>query len=442
MTERHPLLARQLARCIEGDVPTSLGQLLSKVDEAYRSWDEERRLLERSMEISSRELLQVNSELRAVLSAFPDLFLWVDRGGRIVDVKVGDTEDPFLSRDDMVGQNLGTLHGSKVGQKFVEAYERARVERAPTGFEYDLPGADPKRVHDARFFALDDDQVFVILRDVTDTRRVELAEAASRAKSDFLANMSHELRTPLHGILSFAGFGRKRTARDEAQAKLLQYFSAIEQSGGTLLQLVDELLDVAKLDSGMMRFEFAPMDIRDVVSKEVDHFHSQLSDRRLAIEHTLPDEPMMIQGDAKRLAQVVRNIVANAIKFSPENGRIEIVGRALADTFSLVVVDDGPGIPEDEIDDVFKEFVQSTRTTTGAGGTGLGLSISRQIVEAHHGRIWAENGATGARFHVTLPPLSVEDRQDVVPEHARVNAPECEQGHPGDGEPRVQEQKE
>jgi signal transduction histidine kinase len=220
------------------------------------------------------------------------------------------------------------------------------------------------------------------------------AEAANRAKSEFLANMSHELRTPLHSILSFAGFGVKKYATTTPD-KLGYYFEMVQQSGKTLLALLNDLLDLAKLEAGKMTFDFQPANLGVLLAAVADEFSSLLSERHLAIHWQEPGGKVKVTADAGKLKQVVRNLLSNAVKFSPKGGTITLDMQHAAYLVVVSVRDQGPGIPEDELEAVFNKFVQSSRTKTGAGGTGLGLSICHEIITAHQGRIWATNNPDG-----------------------------------------------
>ncbi len=231
----------------------------------------------------------------------------------------------------------------------------------------------------------------------------ESAESANQAKSEFLANMSHELRTPLHAILSCAGFGLKRISASSLD-RLQNYFSLIDQSGRTLLALLNDLLDLAKLESGKMSFAFETARLYDLLTQASEEFEAFMAERRLQLQIHAPDELPAVRLDPLKTLQVLRNLLSNAVKFSPEGGTITI--EITVDTsFAMVTVrDHGPGIPVAELDTVFDKFVQSSKTKTGAGGTGLGLAICREIVAAHGGRIWAECPAEGgARLAFTLP---------------------------------------
>jgi PAS domain S-box-containing protein len=232
---------------------------------------------------------------------------------------------------------------------------------------------------------------------------VAAAEKANGAKSEFLANMSHELRTPLHGILSFARFGINKNESAD-RTKLLTYFRRIEASGQTLLKLLNDLLDLSKLEAGAVELQFEPVDLASLIADVFDELSALARERGLGLRLTSPGPRAHTWGDRERLAQVIRNVLGNAIKFSPENGEIRVTLVCTNDAAELSVHNEGPGIPDDECEAVFNKFIQSTTTRSGAGGTGLGLSICRQIVALHHGVIRAEpTHGKGALFRICLP---------------------------------------
>ena len=248
----------------------------------------------------------------------------------------------------------------------------------------------------------------------------KMAETANNAKSDFLSNISHELRTPLHGILSFAGFGIKKHTIAEPD-KILNYFQKIRQSGETLLMLLNDLLDLAKLESGKITFEFRPADLGLLIDSMVDEYNSLASEKNLTVRCEHPEAHEKIVLDADKIKQVLRNLLNNAIKFSPEGGTIDISIFKKADSVVVSVRDQGAGVPENELRNVFDKFFQSSKTKTGAGGTGLGLAICQGIITTHKGRIWAENNPdTGANFLFEIP-LSLETnvQEDVLVGSAR-----------------------
>lgn len=241
-----------------------------------------------------------------------------------------------------------------------------------------------------------------------------MADAANNSKSTFLSNVSHELRTPMHGILSFASFGIKKHATADPD-KILDYFQKIRQSGETLLMLLNDLLDLAKLESGTITFKFKPANLSSLIDVVSEEYSALALQRNLTIrcEHLESSERIIL--DTDKIRQVLRNLLNNAIKFSPEGGTIDIVSFKKAGSIVVSVRDQGAGIPENELENIFDKFIQSGRNKASAGGTGLGLSICREIIDAHKGRIWAENNPdTGANLSFEIP-LSLEAyKQEVV----------------------------
>lgn len=241
---------------------------------------------------------------------------------------------------------------------------------------------------------------------------------ASQAKSEFLANMSHELRTPMHAILSFSQLGIRRVDAGN-QARLIQYFQRIELSAKRLLELINELLDLSKLEAGRMVLTPARVDILDLLSHARTQLESLLLARDLHIVIEVSAPTTQIRADPLRISQIIFNLLANAIKFSPNGGTIRLelgaaelavpVGDRIGDhgfqpALAIRFIDHGIGIPEAELESIFDKFVQSTATRTGAGGTGLGLAISRAIAKQHRGTIVANNNVGGgACFTVILP---------------------------------------
>ena len=241
------------------------------------------------------------------------------------------------------------------------------------------------------------------------------AQRANDAKSVFLANMSHEMRTPLHAILSFAGFGRKKADRAQPQ-KVIEYFDKIDVSGQRLLMLVNDLLDLAKLESGRMTFEFARQNVVTCIAGVIDELRSLTSEKGQQIDFDYPDSPVMADIDAQKFMQITRNLIGNAIKFSPRGEKVDVSLRRSDDTLRVTVADRGPGVPDGELTSIFDKFTQSSKTSSGAGGTGLGLSICREFVEAHRGRIWVDHReGGGALFIVEVPLERVGDNTGATP---------------------------
>jgi PAS domain S-box-containing protein len=234
----------------------------------------------------------------------------------------------------------------------------------------------------------------------------DLAEETSRAKTEFLANMSHELRTPLHAILGFAEMGEARSHGGDG-TKIAHCFERIHNSGSRLLSLLNDLLDLAKMEVGKMDYQLSRSDLEQVVREAVEDLRGQASQCHVTLVQLPAPSRLLAEMDPFRIGQVVRNLLANAIKFSPRGSRVEI-GFSLTPgqpgLVNVYVRDHGPGVPPGEQERIFDKFIQSSLTKTGAGGTGLGLAISREIISAHQGLISVHNAADGgAIFSFTLP---------------------------------------
>ncbi len=235
----------------------------------------------------------------------------------------------------------------------------------------------------------------------------DAAEFANQAKTEFLANMSHELRTPMHGILSYAQFGQSRSDRVPRE-KLSEYFTEISTCGKRLMALLNDLLDLAKLESGKMGYILADNDIGERIETVLAEFTAFGEEKQISIAKSIQPDCRHLQFDRDRIDQVLRNLLSNALKFSGTGGKITFETCSIQENgrfyLKVMVKDQGIGLPDDELDTVFDKFIQSSSTKTGSGGTGLGLAICRQIIRDHGGRIWAENNAEGgATFSFILP---------------------------------------
>lgn len=235
----------------------------------------------------------------------------------------------------------------------------------------------------------------------------DLAEAANLAKNDFLANISHEIRNPMHHILSFSKFGLKKTD-PEKDYNLNRYFTQINKSAGRLMYLLNDLLDLSKIESGRMRYEMVENDFQNALDEVLKELSTSFENKSLKLNLNIPVFIDLVQCDQLKIEQVIRNLLTNAIQYSPEGKQIsidiKIIENVSGNLLQTSIYDEGPGIPEDELDAVFQKFNQSSFTKTGAGGTGLGLAICHEIIQAHKGKIWAKNNPEqGATFTFQIP---------------------------------------
>ncbi len=364
---------------------------------------------------AEKELRRANDFQRMLIDTAATAVFVIDTDQRIISVNEAFCQATGYSREEVVGRSCEVLNGDPCHEscglfdpsRTSPIYRVQCTVRAKDGRQLTIiKNADVLRDDEGRVSG--GVESFVDVTELDAARRA--AESANEAKSAFLANMSHELRTPLHGILSFAGFGLRKH-KTASESKLRDYFTKIKDSGETLLRLLNDLLDLAKLEVGRMRFEFQPARLDVQVASVVDEFAAQLNEHRLVVQGLEEWPEATISFDVERIKQVVRNLLSNAVKFSHDNAVIEIRLEATSGQVVLSVRDHGVGIPEGELETVFDKFVQSSKTHSGAGGTGLGLSICREIVLAHGGRIWAEhNPGGGSVFFVRLPVQTDSER--------------------------------
>ena len=253
-----------------------------------------------------------------------------------------------------------------------------------------------------------------LIRDITDRKQYEQAlvtskenaEFANRAKSDFLANMSHELKTPMHAILSYASLGIRKAEKISLE-KTKQYFEKIDQSGARLLDLINSLLDISKLESGQLELQHQECSLFDIYKVVLSEVGFLIKEKQLQIAENIAIENTSLTCDRDKIEQVIRNLISNAIKFTPKESIISVAISEWEENHNYVrfgISDQGVGIPQEEVESVFDRFEQSSYTKTGAGGTGLGLSISKGIIELHSGKINASNTDDGgAEFYFVLP---------------------------------------
>jgi signal transduction histidine kinase len=248
----------------------------------------------------------------------------------------------------------------------------------------------------------------VRLFDEVQDKSRQLAEA-SQHKSQFLANMSHELRTPLNAIVGYTDLILDNIYGDIPD-KMRGVLQRLESNGRHLLGLINDVLDLSKIEAGQLTLSLADYSIKDVVHGVYGAVEPLAAEKRIALKVEMPADLPQGRGDERRLTQVLLNLVANAIKFT-DSGEVAIKASSANGLFNVSVCDTGPGISTADQVKLFEEFQQVDNSITKKkGGTGLGLAISRRIIELHGGRIWVESSpGQGSTFSFTLP-VSVEQQ--------------------------------
>ncbi len=375
---------------------------------------------------SEDEAYETSTELRALFQAFPDLFLRLDRKGDILDWKGGQSSDPFLSPEKFSKNNLHGILSAEVKAQFREAQEKVRKSGKFQIVEFTVEGKQGPQVYETRMLPLNWDQWIAVVRNITDRKTAEkklkeyaqelerkneelesalfMAREATQLKSRFLANMSHEIRTPMNGVLGMTDFLLATQLNSEQQ----EYAESIQRSAGALLTLINDILDLSKIEAGKLRVDCAPFNVAAAVEETASMFALQARGKGIEFVSSIPGALKGVAlGDAGRLRQVLTNLLGNAIKFT-DGGRIGVTAEVIHDTAALLKVrftvhDTGIGIPRDQQSRLFQSFIQGDGSSTRKyGGTGLGLAISKQLVELLGGEIGvASEPGRGSSFWFT-----------------------------------------
>lgn len=263
--------------------------------------------------------------------------------------------------------------------------------------------------------------VIIVFHDVSKRRREELereqlltreqaaraaAETSDRLKDEFLATVSHELRTPLNAIL---GWAATLALGDQDPQMVQRGLTTIERNAKAQAQIISDILDVSRIITGKLRLEFRPVELATVLRAAVDTLSPTAAAKSIGIKLIVDHENGLVAGDPDRLQQVIWNLIANAIKFTPKEGMIDIHLQRIDSHMELTVSDNGPGISSEFLPHVFERFRQADSSTTRAhGGLGLGLAIVRHLAELHGGHVTAasEGHGRGSTFKLNLPVAS------------------------------------
>ncbi|RNA64199.1 response regulator [Prosthecochloris sp. ZM_2] len=364
-------------------------------------------LLQRSIQT----LKESEARNRAMLNAMPDMLFVLDRDGRFLDYHASIDREFYRPPDDFLGKTIHDIFPDDIASDIAALLEQVTGSGMPSVYNYELSVKGLLKYYEARIVPLGHDRTLNIIRNITREKKAEeqllsinraleqasrkerelarQAEAANRAKSEFLANISHEIRTPMNGVVGMTGLLLDTEMNDEQR----KYATTIDNSARSLMNLINDILDLSKIEAGKLEFKIQEFDLQELLDDLCDSLAIQAEQKGLEfICSPAPGMPVLLNGDPERLRQILINIVGNAIKFTRE-GDVEVRVREESRrdrnvTLHFTVRDTGIGIPEEKRQTLFEKFTQLDASTTREfGGTGLGLSISRELVHMMNGNI-------------------------------------------------------
>jgi signal transduction histidine kinase/CheY-like chemotaxis protein len=349
------------------------------------------------------------AELNRLFHALPDLYFRVAREGTILEYRAGRDADMYLRPEQFMSRKVQDVLPDEVARKFTAALAELNAGAEQCVIEYSLPMARGPQSYEARLLTLDEAQLVIVVRNVTERKLNEQAmeinrreaERLSRVKSELLANMSHEIRTPLNAVLGLAQIGARERNGPAGNDK----FQGILDAGRHLLGIVDDILDFSKLEAGKLSIESQPFRLPAMVRAVMALAAGRSEAKQLPMVVDLaPDLPEWVVGDALRLKQVLVNLLSNAVKFT-DHGQVSLKVWLSEGWGHFEVADTGIGMPPDLLARLFQPFEQADGSTTRRfGGTGLGLSISHNLAVLMGGHIAVTSTqGEGSTFTLSLP---------------------------------------
>jgi PAS domain S-box-containing protein len=351
---------------------------------------------------AEKYLAQVESRYYGLLEAAPAAMVVVNRSGEIVLLNLQAEKDFGYRRDELLGRKLNSIMPAHQAERLIETRLSPEAALAlPLGVGIELVGLRKDGVEfpiDILLSHLEGAEVLLVIRDISVRRQTE------RLKDEFVATVSHELRTPLTSISGSLGLlaGQWASKLPKSAARLLTIAHTNSQR---LVRLINDILDIEKLESGRVVFNLSKVAVRSLVEHAIEDNRGFAESYGVHVRLDPASADLEVNADSDRLAQVITNLLSNAIKFSPTGAEVLVAVEKKAQDVRIAVRDHGSGVPDEFKLHIFEKFAQADATNTRQkGGTGLGLSIVKQIVERLGGQIGFDNASDGgATFYVDLP---------------------------------------
>lgn len=346
---------------------------------------------------------QRRATLDSVMNSLVDGLILMDKRGRITFLNPRATDILGLPARSLLGRTFAAMEHD-LADHVVDAKQILARLQAALAEPQSMPTvefaviAPHARTVQARFFSIEGSSgsLGILLRDITREKELDAM------KSQLLSTVSHELRTPLASIKGFA----TTLLRDDVDwddESRREFLSIIDEESDRLTELIGNLLDMSRVEAGALRMEVEPTPLRPLIEETANEFQMMTHNYQFLV--MLPSRLPAVMADPRRTRQVLRNLVENAVKYTPQAGPITIAAQVIPGFVQISVTDQGIGIEAEQLESIFDRFYQvDSASTRKVGGSGLGLSICKAIIEAHGGRIWAESQPrAGSTFHFTLP---------------------------------------
>lgn len=364
--------------------------------------------------LAEQELVKSENRLRAVLNSLPDVIFIYSNSGIFIDYYIQDQSVFFAPTPNSIGKSIMDVLPAPLNGQIMAFFEKTVQTGKIQTAEFEIMTKLGKRMFETRLFKLDDNMVMSIARDITGQKlwekglkeAIQAADQANKAKSEFLANMSHEIRTPLNGLLGIIGLFENTPLNKEQK----DYVQIIKDSGDSLSIIINDILDYSKIEAGMMELKPSIFHFKDEIKKIIKVFSGLSMKKNIELTHQyLGLVPTFIELDREKVDQILYNLIGNAIKFTPQEGKIHVVitGEPFLQNniiLHFAIKDTGIGIPKDKLQILGQPFVQvdgsNTREFTG---TGLGLAISKNFIELMGGELKVESEENvGSTFSFTI----------------------------------------
>lgn len=365
--------------------------------------------------LRTQEALKENEAYQQILlDSLDDIILEVDETGTILNVRTKDVNNIAMSHTNEGQNTLSSIFNPKEAARQLSLIKRVIETGVTESVEYQLETPKGLRWYQARISLIQSDKnkVVVSARDITERIVMEqsileakdTAEKASLAKSQFLSNMSHELRTPLNAVLGFSQLLNMNAAEPLSESQK-EFVREIEKAGKHLLDLINEVLDLAKVESGKATISLEPVSVSDIMEDSLAMIKPLAEKNSITIESPVCENRLLyIQADFVRIKQVLINLLSNAVKYNREHGRIDFFCERIDSNLRFHVIDTGYGIPNSEINKIFDPFYRLSNTEQFVEGTGIGLTMVKQLTDMMGGTVFVESVVgKGSHFYVELP---------------------------------------